>query len=167
MATAKTPEGHIGWLEHTIGGIAGSIERAVFTEEHARRPGWLQRRDPRAKLVMFLVTVLAASLSRSLFALVVLYLIILLAARLSRVPFDFFVRRVWVGIPFFAGVVIIPSVFFGQQPWLFNVAVGPIHIHPSLPAMYSAVIFVARVGVSVSLAVLLVLTTPCGMCQAL
>lgn len=160
MSRRHAPEGHMGWLEHTIGGIAGSIERAVFTEEHARKPGWLQRLDPRAKLLMFVVTVLAASLSHSLVALIGLYAVILLAARQSQVPFDFFVRRVWIGIPFFAGVVIIPSIFFAPGPRLFDIALGPIHVAPSIPGLASAVVFVARVGVSVSLAVLLVLVTP-------
>ena len=43
---------HVGWLEHTLAGITSSIERAVFTEEHARSRGWLQAVDPRAKLGM-------------------------------------------------------------------------------------------------------------------
>src|SRR5689334_21175222 len=154
--TARRPTGRLNWLEHTIAGIAGSIEQAVFTEEHARRAGWLQARDPRAKLGMFAATVLAASLSNSLLALAGLYLLILLAARASRVPFDFFVRRVWVGIPLFAGLVILPSIFLSPGPRLFDVALGPLHLAPSLPGLAGAVIFVARVGVSVSLAILLV-----------
>ncbi len=156
---SSAPEGHIGWFEHTVAGIAGSIERAVFTEEHARRPGWLQRVDPRAKMGMFVVLVLAAGLANSLLVLVLLYGAILAAAWASRVPFDFFVRRVWVGIPFFAGVVIIPSIFFASGPRLFDLALGPLHIAPSIAGLLGAVVFVARVGVSVSLAVLLVLTT--------
>ena len=111
-AHEKEKKLQFGWIEKTISGIAGTIEQAVFTEEHARKNGWLQRRDPRAKLGMFLVTVLAASLSNSFFALAALYILVLLAAKLSQVPFDFFVKRVWLGIPFFAGVVIIPSIFF-------------------------------------------------------
>ena len=39
-------DGRTGWLEHTIAGITASIERAVFTEEHARSQGWLQAIDP-------------------------------------------------------------------------------------------------------------------------
>jgi len=158
-APARRATGRLNWLEHTIAGIAGSIEQAVFTEEHARRAGWLQSLDPRAKLGMFAATVLAASLSNSLLALAGLYVLILLAARASRVPFDFFVRRVWVGIPFFAGLVILPSIFLSPGPRLFDVALGPLHLAPSLPGLAGAVIFVARVGVSVSLAILLVLTT--------
>jgi len=157
---ASAPEGRVGWLERTIAEVAGSIERAVFTEEHARKPGWLQRIDPRAKLGMFVALVLAAGLSNALPVLAGIYLVILLAARASRVPFDFFVRRVWLGIPFFAGVVILPSIFFAPGPRLFDLALGPLHLAPSIPGLTGAVVFVARVGVSVSLAVLLVLSTP-------
>jgi len=158
-AHSTAAEGHIGWFEHTVAGIAGSIERAVFTEEHARKPGWLQGVDPRAKMGMFVVLVLAAGLANSLLVLALLYAAILAAARASRVPFDFFVRRVWVGIPFFAGVVIIPSIFFATGPRLFDLTLGPLHIAPAIAGLLGAVVFVARVGVSVSLAVLLVLTT--------
>ncbi len=158
--TRHKPEGRISWLEKSIGGITGAIERAVFTEEHARKPGWLQRRDPRAKLLMFVAIVLAASLSSSLWILAALYLLILLAARASQMPFDFFVKRVWLGIPFFAGIVILPYIFFTPGPKLIALPLGSVSIGPSIPGLIGAVIFVARVGVSVSLAVLLVLTTP-------
>jgi len=156
----KKAKESLGWLEHTISGIAGSIERAVFTEENARKPGWLQQVDPRAKLGMFLALVLAASLSRSFVILCALYAIILAAAYVSQLPFDFFVKRVWLGIPFFAGIVIIPSIFFAGAPYLFQIPLGPLHLGVSIAGLLSAVVFVARVGVCVSLAVLLVLTTP-------
>lgn len=148
------------WLEKTVAEVAGSIERAVFTEEHARKRGWLQSLDPRAKLVMFLALVLAAGLSASLPVLVALYAAILVAARASRTPFDFFVKRVWLGIPLFAGIVIVPSLFLGPAPYLVRERLGPLTLAVSIPAIWGALVFVARVGVSVSLAVLLVLTTP-------
>jgi cobalt/nickel transport system permease protein len=159
-ASTRKAREHLGWLEHSISGIAGSIERAVFTEEHARRRGWLQGVDPRAKLGMFLALILAASLSNNLIVLATLYAIILGAAYASKMPFDFFIKRVWVGIPFFAGIVIIPSIFLAPGPHLFDIPLGPIHLAASIPGLIGAVIFVARVGVCVSLAVLLVLSTP-------
>jgi cobalt/nickel transport system permease protein len=148
------------WLEKTIGGIAGSIERAVFTEEHARRPGYLQRIDPRAKLAMFLAIVLAAGLTASLVVLATLYAVTLAAARASQVPFELFIKRVWLGIPFFAGIVIVPSIFLTSGQRIFDLPLGPVHLAPSVPGLIGAAIFVSRVGVCVSLAVLLVLTTP-------
>jgi cobalt/nickel transport system permease protein len=153
-------EGRIGWLEQTLAGISGSIEQAVFTERHARSAGWLQQVDPRAKLGMFLAAVLAASLTTSLVVLLVLYACLLAAARASRIPFDFFVRRVWAGIPLFAGIVVIPAIFLVPGPRLLDLAIGPLHVAPSVPGLAGAVLLVARVGVSVSVAVLLVMTTP-------
>jgi cobalt/nickel transport system permease protein len=154
------PEGRIGWLEQTIGGLTGNIEQAVFTEQHARSAGWLQRRDPRAKVIGSLVAILAASLTTSVFGLLALYAATLAAAGASRVPFGFFVKRVWAGIPLFAGIVVIPAIFFVPGPRLFDLGLGPVHLAPSWNGLEGAVPFVIRVGVSVSLAVLLVVTTP-------
>ncbi len=153
-------DGHVGWLEQTLGGITTSVEHAIFTEQHARTDGWLQRRDPRAKLGMFLALVLAASLTASVAALAALYALILVAARASRVPFSFFVKRVWLGVPLFAGIVVIPALFIVPGPRLFDLALGPLHLALSAPGTAGAVLFLARVGVSVSVAVLLVMTTP-------
>ena len=153
-------QGRMGWLEQTLGGITESIEHAVFTEQHARQAGFLQELDPRAKLGMFLAVVLAASLTGSLVVLAALYGVTLAAARASHVPFAFFVKRVWMGIPLFAGIVVIPALFIVPGARLFDLPVGPIHVAPSVPGIIGGAIFVARVGVSVSLAVLLVMTTP-------
>lgn len=160
QSTNKERRRQFGWIEKTIGGISEAIERAVFTEEHAYKAGWLQKLDPRAKLGMFLVTVLAASLSHSLFMLLAFYLVLLLVARGSQVPFDFFVSRVWLGIPFFAGIVILPEIFLVPSgPRLFDLPLGTWHFGPTYASILIGLIFIARVGISVSLAVLLILTT--------
>jgi cobalt/nickel transport system permease protein len=160
LAGRPAPNGRIGWLEQTVGGITANIEHAIFTERHARSDGWLQRRDPRAKLVGFLTAILAASLASSVVGLALLYAATLAAARASRVPFGFFVKRVWLGIPFFAGIVVVPAIFFVPGDRVFDLALGPAHLAPSWNGLAGAVLFVSRVGVSVSLAVLMVVTTP-------
>jgi len=109
---------------------------------------------------MFLALLLAASLTGSITVLAALYVVVLATARASHVPYQYFVRRVWLGIPFFAGVVVLPALFLVPGPRLFDLPLGPIHLAPSVPGIVGAVIFVARVGVDVSLAVLLVMTTP-------
>jgi cobalt/nickel transport system permease protein len=110
--------------------------------------------------VALVVAVLAAGLATSISGLAILYAVTLAAARASRVPFGFFVKRVWLGIPFFAGIVVVPAIFFVPGPRLFDLALGPIHVAPSMNGLAGAAILVSRVGVSVSLAVLLVVTTP-------
>lgn len=159
-AGRPTTDGRIGWLEQTIGGITDNIEHAIFTEQHARSKGWLQRRDPRAKLAGFLMAIVAASLASSVVGLALLYAATLGAARASHVPFGFFIKRVWLGIPFFAGIVVVPAIFFVPGARVFDLALGPAHLAPSWNGLAGAVLFVSRVGVSVSLAVLMVVTTP-------
>jgi cobalt/nickel transport system permease protein len=154
------PEGRIGWLEQTLGGLTANVEQAIFTERHAHTPGWLQRRDPRAKVVGSLVAIVAASLTSSFAGLALLYAATLAAARASRVPFAFFVKRVWLGIPLFAGIVVVPAIFMVPGARVFDLALGPAHLAPSWNGLSGAALLVARVGVSVSLAVLLVVTTP-------
>ena len=164
MRRTNTPipnkkEKQFGWIDQTISGISGAIEQAVFTQQYTHKGGWLQRIDPRAKLGMFLVMVITAGLSNSLLALACMYLLLLVIAHTSCISLDFFVRRVWLGIPFFAGVVILPSIFFAPSGRMFDLIVGPLHIGPSLATLLGAAVFVIRVGVSVSLAILLILST--------
>jgi cobalt/nickel transport system permease protein len=153
-------EGRIGWLEKTVGDITGGIERAVFNERLARSNGWLQRRDPRAKLAGSLALILGASLTTAFAGLALLYVALLAAARVSRVPFGLFVRRVWLGIPLFAGMIALPAVFFVPGDRIVELSLGPLRAAPSWPGLTGALLLMARVGVSVSAAVLLVLTTP-------
>jgi cobalt/nickel transport system permease protein len=54
----------------------------------------------------------------------------------------------------------LPSIFFVPGDRVFDLALGSVHLAPSWNGLVGAGLFVSRVGVSVSLAVLLVLTTP-------
>src|SRR5206468_2429569 len=147
------------FVEKTIGGIAISIEQAIFTEEHARRSGFLQRRDPRAKILAFLFLVLGVGLALHPLTLVLLYAAVLAGALVSRIPLGFYVKRVWLGIPLFAGIVVVPSIFLAGGHPLIRLPLGVTGLTATREGVLGAGIFVLRVGTSVSLAVLLVLTT--------
>ena len=71
-----------------------------------------------------------------------LYAITLAAALASRVPTDFFVKRVWLGIPLFAGIVVIPAIFFVPGPRLFDLTLGPLTIAPSITGLAGAILLV-------------------------
>ena len=160
LTRAGSVPGRAGWLERTLAGLTANVEQAVFTERLARSPGWLQRRDPRAKVVCALLLLLAAGLTSSLAALALLHGATLLAARASRVPLGFFVRRVWLGVPLFAALVVVPALFLTPGQRVFQPPLGPPELAPTWNGLSGGVLLVCRVGVSVSLAVLLVLTTP-------
>lgn len=148
------------FLARSIAGVTGALERAVYSEEMARLPGLLQRVDPRAKLIATLLLLLSVGLAHHLSVVLSLYLATLLMAGFSRQPIIAFSKRVWLGIPLFAGFVVLPSLFtLPGQSILTLMDEPPIRIAVTDNGLSSASLVVARVGTSVSLALLLVTTT--------
>lgn len=147
------------FVQRTIAGVTASIERAVFTEELARGDGLLQRVDPRAKAGIFVPAIVVVGLSRSLPVLLFLYVVIVAMGLASNLSFSFFVKRVLLGVPLFAGIVFLPALFLIQGDPVVSLNIGIGHLVISDNALASGALFVSRVAASVSLAVLLVVTT--------
>jgi cobalt/nickel transport system permease protein len=148
-----------GFLEKTLADISGGIERAVFSEENARKSGFLQRRHPRAKLLAFVALIVATGLSRDWAVLAALYALVLAAAAASSIDMGLFLKRVWLGMGLFSAVVILPSIFFIGHRELFQIPLGFFNLTVHRDGLIAAAIFVLRVSASVSLAILLILTT--------
>ncbi len=147
------------FVEKSLAGISAGIENAVFSEENARRDAFLQRRDPRVKVVAFIALVIAAGLSRDWRVMIALYALTLVGIVAGRLDVKAFLLRVWLGIPLFSGIVVAPSIFFIDGHELFAIPLGFATLTVTGAGLHAAGIFVLRVAVSVSLAVLLVLTT--------
>lgn len=159
VAAGRRKKARPSFVEKTLAGIGASVEQAVFSEENARKDGFLQRRDPRVKIISFVALVVATGLSRDWRILAGLYALVLAAAVLSKIDAAFFVKRVWLGIPVFSGIVVLPSIFFvGSHP-LLSVPLGAFDVTVYRDGLAAAGVFVLRVGVSVSLAILLILST--------
>ena len=146
-----------GFIERTLVDINHTLEQSVFAERIARGPGLLQALDPRLKILSALLLLLAVSLSRSLLVILALYFLALALALFSRILLGFFIKRVWLLIPFFTGVIALPALFITPGPVLAHLPLGLVITQTGLT---TAVFLLLRVGTSVSLAVLLVLTTP-------
>jgi cobalt/nickel transport system permease protein len=165
--------GKKGFVGKTIDGIFGFLEEAFVSESNSRRRGLLQSLDPRAKLISILAVIFATSLIGDLRVLVFIYVLTLIFAYLSKIEVGFFIKRVWLFIPVFAGIIALPMIFniFLPGDPLFQVAyLGPgAHLGPlTLPesifitrqGLNAAVIFTMRVATCVSAVVLLFITTP-------
>jgi cobalt/nickel transport system permease protein len=82
----------------------------------------------------------------------------------SRVPLGFYFKRVWILMPFFTGVIALPATLSPFTPGpalvtLIDLASPPLHLSITVPGVITAAFLLLRVGASVSIAVLLVLTT--------
>ena len=144
-------------LEQTLHGITEAIEHAVFAEQISAHAGLLQSLDARVKVVSMLALLIGVSLSHSLLVIAAVYLLLLLLAWSSAIPVGFFIKRVWLVLPFFTGLVVIPALFITPGPALLHLPLGLVITQTGL----NTVLFLLlRVSTSVSLTLLLILTTP-------
>ncbi len=154
-----------GWVDKTLGDITHTLEQTLFAEDLARQPGLLQSLDPRAKIMIALAFLLAISFAHNLLVILALYLVTLPVAYASHVPMGMYLKRVWVFMPFFTGIVAIPALFSPFTPGtplitLIDVTSPHLYLAITVPGVVTAAFLLLRVGASVSVAVLLILTTP-------
>ncbi len=157
LTTRNNRRNRSGAIEHTLQGISQTLERSLFADEISSRPGLMQSLDPRTKLVTTFLLILAVSLVHNLLILITLYACVVLLAWLSHIPLWFFIKRVWLFLPFFTGMIILPALFITPGPVLAQLPFGLVI---SKTGLTTVLFLLFRVSASVSLATLLVLTTP-------
>jgi cobalt/nickel transport system permease protein len=146
-----------GILERTLADLTNALEQSIFAEEISRRAGLLQALDPRIKIISILALLISTSLSRSLPVLLGLYLLTLLLAWRSSISMGFFIKRVWLFMPFFTGLIALPALFITPGPPL---VFFPLGLAITRTGLQTVLFLLLRVSTSVSFGVLLILTTP-------
>ena len=160
------------FLTKTLSDATRVLEYSIFANSYAEKNGLLQNLDPRVKLLTSLVFLIITGLSRTLTLLVALYILVFILAVFSKIPPFFFIKRVWVFIPIFTSLIVLPAMFniiTPGKPILTIVTLsrphsfGPFYIPETIAitsqGLSGAMILVMRVATSVSIAVLLILTT--------
>jgi len=165
--------GRKSFIQKTLDGIFAFLQETFDTENLSKRNGFLQRLDPRVKMISILALIVALSITRDVRILVAVYVLEILACAASLIGIGFFIKRVWLFIPIFTLVIAIPMIFNVFLPGdpLYQVAylgenarIGPFALPESIyitsQGTNAAVVFTLRVAVSVSAVVLLFLSTP-------
>jgi cobalt/nickel transport system permease protein len=161
------------FIGKTLNGIFQFLEETIVSESFTRRNGVLQSLDPRVKLISIIAFIVAVTTVTDWRMMLLVYVLTLIFAYLSKIGVGFFVKRVWLFIPIFTGVIVLPMIFnvFNPGDSLVTLAtLGPgAKLGPfALPATIAitrqgtmgAIAFTLRVATCVSAAVLLFLTTP-------
>ena len=161
------------FLDRSLRAASALMEEFLFSERYSQVDGLLQKIDPRVKLITLLLWVVLVSLLHFPLWILGLYGVSLGLAFLSKVPLAFFVRRVWLVLPLFAGVVALPATLNLFTPGesavvLFSLSReyrwGPYRIPSDIgltwPGIHAALLLVIRVGTAMSFVLLLTLTTP-------
>jgi len=144
------------FLEKTLSGITETLERSVFAEAVSQKHGLFQSLDPRLKIVATLALLIGVSMARNIWIIGGVYLLALCFARASAIPANFFIRRVWLSVLLFTGLIAVPALVVTPGPVLFHLPFG---LAVTQTGTWSMVFLLLRVSTSVSLVLLLILTT--------
>ena len=90
----------------------------------ARDAGLFQSLDARVKVISTLALLISVSFSRSLWVIASIYLLTLLFAWTSAIPADYLIKRVWLALPFFTGLIVVPALFITPGPVLLHLPLG-------------------------------------------
>jgi cobalt/nickel transport system permease protein len=150
------------YLERTLGELASGAATALQGERSTHLAGYLQRLDPRAKVVGLFALIGVISFVRALFPLLALYALTLGLAAASHLPLGALIRRVWLSVPIAVGAITLPAALNVVTPGQEAVVLWGAHPHLAItwPGLALAGLLTLRVGVAISLATLLTLTTP-------
>jgi cobalt/nickel transport system permease protein len=162
---------HGNYLARSLHNLGRFLLDDLATERMARQQGWWQGMNPVLKLISTIGLILMVSLARSVWFPVFIWLLTLLAMAGSRLPVLRIQWRIWGVIPLLTLIISMPAalnVVNPGTPWLW-LSHDPLlmgwGIH--IPALFlttqgvtEAVFLFLRVGLSLSLAALLVSTTP-------
>lgn len=143
------------FLEKTLARLAESIERAARADASGAHAGFLQRLDPRVKLTGLLGLIFATAAAHSGAAIAALFGLGLALALASGVHGQ--IARLWGGVLFFTGIVVLPATLLtpGRALWHLPWVGWPV----TDPGLHSAVTLIARAETTATLAALLVWTT--------
>jgi len=161
------------FLRKTVNQLRKALVEGLAAEEHARKTGIWQVLDPRAKLLSVLVLILATGLSSSVWELAFIGLGAGVAMAASRLPVLSLQKRIWGFIPLITLLLSLPAAlnfFVDGTPWLVLARPGwsgtfwgialPSEVFLTREGLLAVIRLGMRAGVSLSLAALLVLTTP-------
>jgi cobalt ECF transporter T component CbiQ len=138
--------------------MLGAMEYALGAEEYARKNGFLQGTDPRAKLVGLMALIVATATARKLAAIGMIFVIALALAALSRIPMRTLAIRAWLGALLFTGLIALPALFITPGDEAFSLPLIGLPITKT--GLKSASFLIARTETAVTLSLLLVLCTP-------
>ncbi|MFL6447434.1 MAG: cobalt transporter CbiM [Bryobacteraceae bacterium] len=155
---SQPPRVRRNFLEKTVDGLLVSMQEALVAEEIARSDGFLQAIDPRVKLLSILSLVVASVAVHRLTILFAFFSLGVLLAAFSRISPLFLLKRIWMPVLAFTGLLALPALFTVPGDALGRLPV--IGWNFTFTGLMSAALLIARAEAASTFSLLLVLCTP-------
>jgi cobalt/nickel transport system permease protein len=146
-----------GFVEKTARGLLEATEQVLFAEDMAAASGFLQRLDPRVKLIGIGALIAAAVVVHRLWVLAGILALGVVLALVSHIPIRLLTARVWLAVLAFTGAIALPAIFLtpGVTIWRIPVLEWPV----TQQGLRSAGFLILRAETAATLSMLLILTT--------
>jgi cobalt/nickel transport system permease protein len=146
-----------GFIEKTARGLLDVTEHALFAEDMAASTGFLQRLDPRVKLIGIGALILASVAVHRLWVVGSILAVGLVLALASRISIRMLATRIWIAVLAFTGAVALPAVFLTPGTIVYRVPL--VDWHMTQQGLRTAAFLILRGETAATLAALLVLCT--------
>ncbi len=146
------------FVERTVEGLLGAVERSIYAEQTARGRGFLQELDPRVKLCGLLGLIVAVAAVHRIWTLLALFAVSLILALTSRISIPALMTRVWIGVLAFTGMIALPAVFLTPGEAIYRLPL--LHWPVTVQGLSSATFLLLRAEIASTLSILLILCTP-------
>lgn len=147
-----------GFAEKLTRGLVQTLQHALNAEVISAREGFLQRLDPRIKLVSLLALILSTVLTTRLLTLGALFALAVSLACASHIPLARLAKPLWLSVLLFTGVIALPALVLVPGTPLLQIPGLPGAV--TLQGLRSAAFLIGRAESSATFASLLVLSTP-------
>ena len=145
------------FVEKTARGLLEATGQALFAEDMAATGGFLQRLDPRVKLIGIGALIAAAVAVHRLWVLAGILALGVALALASHIPMRLLAARVWLAVLAFTGAIALPAIFLtpGAAVWRLPLVEWQV----TQQGLRSAGFLILRAETAATLSMLLILTT--------
>jgi cobalt/nickel transport system permease protein len=154
----------MSFIEKNIYSLTEILQSAIYANKTAKKSGMMQMLDPRTKIISLFTFLIAISFSQNIYFILVIYLLLLIIAFFSKISLKTYLFRVWLFLPFFTGLIILPIAFNVYSPGnavviLLNIKTPSIYLAITDSGLRASILLLFRIATSVSSSVLVILTT--------
>ncbi|WP_022670742.1 cobalt ECF transporter T component CbiQ [Hippea alviniae] len=142
--------------QRTLFELSEATEKIIFETEFLLKDGFLQRVEPKIKLIGTVVILISISLVKSLLLLAAFLFLSISVSYASKIPLPLFLKR-FLFIPLFSAIIAIPSIFSFVTPG--DVLIHILGLNITKQGLETALMLTLRVSASVGITILLTLTT--------
>lgn len=160
-----------GFLAKTLKELSSVIQNEVYSEQFVAYKGYLQVVDTRVKLLALLFYMFLGAVTNHIFTLILLIFIAAGFVKLSRLSMKHYIKRAWLILPLFIFIMSIPAAtnlfvkgdacFYIYKSLHINIGFikMPEDLYFTVIGIQMIVRMALRIGVSISFAYLLIMTT--------